>query len=442
MKKNKILLTILIILNFSISLRAESLVDIIKIAFSNSNTYKAAVEQYNITYAYKDIGVTYLYPSLDASISGYYDNVKRNYKDSSIPSSNSKFDNYEADLTLSQTIYDSQAWSMYKKGKLMAEQARIQLDKDKNDIIIQSVIYYFNILNSQNNLDAINYKKDVLEKQLQTVQKKLEVGTAKRTDLETIKSQYMAASAQEIDAKNDLQFQINQLNYYVNQPISNYKKIKESFEGINFDSITLDSLQNNAKIKNLDILLNKINLRLAEEDINANDNTWYPTVGLVGKYSRTNGEDPAKNYNRYKEEEYYAGISAKLNLYSGGQTSEKKKQLSSTKNKTKYLLQELELNIGNQVMQYYLSVDSGLLKIDSLLQAYKSSDIALTSTIKSYELGLVNVNDLLQASQNRFDAKRDLDKSKYDYLLNILQLKSISGTLGLDDIVKVDSYLE
>ena len=49
--------------------------------------------------------------------------------------------------------------------------------------------------------------------------------------------------------------------------------------------------------------------------------------------------------------------------------------------------------------------------------------------------------DVLDAQRDLFGARRDLAQSRYDYILDVLRLKSAAGTLAEEDLAQVNAWL-
>ncbi len=58
-----------------------------------------------------------------------------------------------------------------------------------------------------------------------------------------------------------------------------------------------------------------------------------------------------------------------------------------------------------------------------------SAESALKATEAGFEVGTRTIVDVLISTQNLFNARRNLTKARYDYILAVLQLKQAAGTL-------------
>jgi outer membrane protein len=71
--------------------------------------------------------------------------------------------------------------------------------------------------------------------------------------------------------------------------------------------------------------------------------------------------------------------------------------------------------------------------------AYKS---VLDDTIVSFEAGLRDANDVVNAQKSYYGSQLTYIDAKYTYLTNLLLLKQATGTLKLDDLVEINRWLQ
>jgi outer membrane protein len=153
------------------------------------------------------------------------------------------------------------------------------------------------------------------------------------------------------------------------------------------------------------------------------------------------GRDPIVVDN-YSGKSASIGLALNMNLYQGGATRTQTKQAKYRKSSADFSLRELENNIENLTIQYYLNVSNGLSQIEALNQSLISSERFLQAAQQSYSVGLKTTTDVLIATDNYFSSKRDYTKSKYNYLLSILALKAVSGEISNEDVKLINSFLE
>jgi outer membrane protein len=89
-----------------------------------------------------------------------------------------------------------------------------------------------------------------------------------------------------------------------------------------------------------------------------------------------------------------------------------------------------------------LNLNSSIAQVKAYEQALSSSQTQLESTQTGYDVGIRTSVDVLNAQQQLFAAKRDLLEARYQYLMNIIRLKSAAGVVSDTDLADINQQLE
>ena len=65
----------------------------------------------------------------------------------------------------------------------------------------------------------------------------------------------------------------------------------------------------------------------------------------------------------------------------------------------------------------------------------------MTATEAGLEVGTRTTVDVLQSQRNLYRAQRDHARARYDYIMNTLRLKQVSGQLQLSDLLQINRWL-
>lgn len=444
----RFILTIIVFLQllcFNVS--AEDLLFVVRKAFENNYDYRSKVEQYNADYVNKNLAKSYILPSVNLSADYNIDDNSNKLNNDGSLDYNTQSNQLVVDLM--QPLFDLEAWSYYNKAKLQAKRAEIELDKEKNDVILKSAQYYFDVLSSIDDLEYINAKITYLKNYMNEISQKIDVGENKAVDIEEVKAKYKNAEYERISIINELNVRKDLLNKLINENIESYYAVKyDIISNVAIDDIDQETWINRALAQNLDILYSRISLLITDEDINTVSAGYYPKISLVAGYSISSDQTPAddfkvtENLDDMDNQRGYVGVKLNINLYQGGSTNTQKKQKLFVKKSQQYGLQELENKINNTVIEYYLNVYNGISQLNALEQSLVSAKKTLDYSTRSYKIGLKTTTDVLIATEDFFNTKRDLSHAKYKFLLSILALKSVSGILKESDVVVINNYLD
>jgi outer membrane protein len=109
--------------------------------------------------------------------------------------------------------------------------------------------------------------------------------------------------------------------------------------------------------------------------------------------------------------------------------------------RTQQDLENTERSVAQSVRSNFLNVTSGIAQVRALEQALVSTQSQLDSTILGRDVGVRTSVDVLNAQQQVFQTRRDLQQARYSYLLNTLRLKAAAGQLGEPDVERVNQAL-
>ena len=102
-----------------------------------------------------------------------------------------------------------------------------------------------------------------------------------------------------------------------------------------------------------------------------------------------------------------------------------------------YLRRGIEL----KVRDYYLSLQTNFSEIAAYQQAMESAALQLESTQLGFEEGLRNSLEVLDAQQILFNSKLNVLESRYNYIMNYINLKLSTGMLSIKDLDEINRYL-
>jgi len=135
------------------------------------------------------------------------------------------------------------------------------------------------------------------------------------------------------------------------------------------------------------------------------------------------------------------GITLAIPLYSGGLIQSRVREALANRTKAEQDLENTRRTVAQNVRVSFLNVTSGIALVRALEQALASTKSQLDSTILGRDVGVRTSVDVLNAQQTLFQARRDLQQARYNYLLSTLRLKAATGTLNETDIEAVNRTL-
>jgi outer membrane protein len=135
------------------------------------------------------------------------------------------------------------------------------------------------------------------------------------------------------------------------------------------------------------------------------------------------------------------GVQVTVPIYSGGATSSRVRQRVYLHRAARERLERANRETERAARDAYLGVLSEISRVRALKQALESGRTALQATEAGFEVGTRTTVDVLDARRRLFEAQTNYSRSRYDYILNVLQLQLATGTLDRADLEQINAFL-
>jgi outer membrane protein len=395
-----------------------------------------------------------LLPQIDASGSyGKRESESQNYNDSFGPIGalvTGITDTYSYGVNLNMQIYRHDSWLRMDNATKAAHRSDLSYLSSKQDLIVRVSNAYFNLLAAKDDLEFAQSEKAAIGRQFEQTKQRFSVGLTAITDVHEAHAQYDNAVTAEIRAENNIytaEEAVRVITNYLPRNISILNTARFSTARPTPDSA--NDWQKLSESKNIDLLVAKIGVDIAKENINIAQAGHYPTIDLNGQWNKSKSTDEysiagGESF-KFPETPYFDNKSITVNLtvpiYSGGATSSLVRQAQQN-----YVIASQDLSLIHRdtvrtVRNSYNSVIADVSAIKSLEQSVLSSEKALEATEAGFEVGTRTIVDVLNSTRNLYDAKRNLSSTRYGYIKNVLLLKRAAGTITDEDIKAINSGL-
>jgi len=344
------------------------------------------------------------------------------------------------DISVRQSLFNWSNFASYKQSKAVVAKSDFQLQKEELGLIIRLTEAYCNALYSEDNLEFSHAHVKACLEQLQQTKKRYEKGFGTITEINEAQSEYEIALAEGVDIVNNLDFsrrELGRLTGVYSEDLS--KLVPEKMVLARPDPPTVDAWIELAHANNREVNAARQEIQIAKKEVEKQRASRYPTVDLVV------ARDYSKSGNNYTIDQTYGtnSVSLQMNLpiYSGGYVSAAVRQAQASRLKSQEQLSWQERGVEADVRRFYNGVVTTVAQIKAYEQAVRSNEIAVTGTKKGFEVGQRSNVDVLNAQQKLYDSKRNLAKARYQYMLNIMQLKDSAGKLSVSDVEEVNGWL-
>ncbi len=342
-------------------------------------------------------------------------------------------------VSIRQPLLNMANYTAYKQAKLVAAKSDIDLQKEDAALIVRTTEVYCNALYAEDNLEFSQTLIKSAQEQLQQAKRRFEKGFGTITECNEAQANYDIVLASGLEIVNGVEFSRRELeNLTGHYPDSLCKLLPDKLVLSQPEPATLQFWINMALTNNHGVIGGYQEIQIAKKEIDKQQFSRYPTVDLVGGRNYSNSETTSSIGSIY--DTYSIGLQLSMPIYNGGYVSASVRQARAKWFKAQEQLLLQERGVQSDVRKYYNSIVTGIAQIHAYEQAVKSREIALIGTKKGFEAGLRSNVDVLDAQQKLFASRKDLAKSRYQYILNRIMLKQTAGSLSATDVEEVNGW--
>jgi outer membrane protein len=436
-KKIPLLLTALF---FATPALAADLLQVYREALANDAQYAAARAAAEAGREKLPQGVSGLLPKIDATANTVWN--ENRYSLNERPSVGKNYNTNAYNVALTQPLFRWQNFVQYGQSKLQVVQAEAIFAQASQDLILRVAQAYFDVLNAQENLRAVQANKTAISQQLEQAKKSFEVGTVTITDSQEAQSRFDLATAQEIVAESTLEVKRYALRVLVGKDTGDLNRLKPQAVLAPPQPASMDKWVDAAEKDSFTVQAQQAAAEVAEKEVERTRAGHYPTVDVVANYGRNNAALSFAGRDSLETNARNIGFQLNIPLFQGGYVNSKTREAVANRSAADAALESAKRNAALGARESYLGVVSGLSQVRALEAALISSTSALDSNKLGYEVGVrINI-DVLNAEQQVYVTKRDLAKARFDTLYSQLKLKAAVGSLGETDLEQINPLFE
>lgn len=349
---------------------------------------------------------------------------------------------YGANLSLSQSIYNSSYWKELDLAELQATQYAAIYGYAQQNLILRTSSIYFDVLRANQSVISVSANKLAVARQLEQTKQRFDVGLIAITDVHEAQAEYDRTNADLIKAKNKLMNSFYALRELTGAEINKIDLLNTLTFSASPVEGKIQLWQHKALENNLLLHEKRIVKDLAQMQIKLAQTGHQPTLDLSASigYNNTSYDNVATRSD-IEMSNVSVGLEFNLPIYTGGKTSSLVKQAKYTYVMASEDLVQSYRSINASIKSGYNNVRASISSILAYEQTVISSESALEATKAGFEVGTRTIVDVLDATRKLFESEDLLANARYDYILSQLQLKYSAGTLSIQDIKDISSGL-
>jgi outer membrane protein len=342
---------------------------------------------------------------------------------------------YDATVTLTQPLYNRAAEYGIKQAEANASQGDADLDTAQQDLVVRVVQLYFGVLGALDNLTFRIADKDAIARQLEQAKRRFEVGLLTVTDVAQAQARYDLATADELDARRTLADSREALRavtgkYYNQINVLDEKAPLDPVKPNDPDAWVKIALDNNPQVRSATFAVES-----SRENIEVQKSGHYPTLNLEGSNSYAN-----QGANTFTDNQ--VSLKLQIPLFEGGAVSARTREAAYLHESAKEKLEQVQREVIRSVRNSYQGLETARSRVKALETAVVSNRSALEATQAGFDVGTRTIVDVLNAERDLLSAIRDLSLSRYDYIINRMQLIQAAGQItGRKQMEAINAWL-
>ena len=408
---------------------AVDLLQALKQAYTNNPVLNAERENIQVSKEDLNISKSEFLPTVTLSGSKSEEDTKKLTDRTGASSSITDVNPKSQSVVIEQKIFQGFAGiAGLQKSKIGLVLADAKLLKVEQEILYSAVEAYSGLVFANEKLQINEINLNLLERQVETDQARLERGQITLADLAQSESSFAGAQAKFIQAKNETV--TAKLEYEkIIGPITDIDSLSKKLD---FDLKIPESLNNAieiSKINSPDLIIARLDYEQSEKDVLIARADLSPSATI--SLSSTKTDDLSSSYDESEKEIAKATIS--WPIFKGGKNTASLNRSKNLQNRKKLLLDNATRMNDTNVATAWSSLQSSRSLLNSVTLQVRAAEIANEGITVEYESGLGRSTlDVIQSNSLLLSSKISMAESERNYLLSQFKLLQAVGNLSND----------
>ena len=435
----KIITGLLVGLAFTPTAFAADLIDIINLAHNNDARFQQAQGTYRANLEFLSQARSTWFPIVRGNATKSTYNKTKNTNslgESNVQANISRVYN----ITITQPVINVNNWVEIRRSHQVSNQAEATIRAAELDLLIRASNAYFDVLAAKDTLRFTIAEKKALARELDQVQQRFKVGLEAIPAVNDATARYDAVVSREITARTQVENKYEALREITATLPGPLARIHDNIPLLPPNPANAEDWVKTAKLRNFDIAAQHYAAETARYQWKATHAAFSPTVNIVGAFNETRG---GRNFGFGSFDTLQKDISVEIAspVFQGGFLVSRARQGRSLYQAALANFDATEKSVISLTRQAYNNVIAGIGAVRADRQAVKSAQSSVESSEAAYRVGTRTIVDVLDAQKELYNAQRQLSVDLYAYVKALLELKRQAGTLNIQDLQEVNSWL-
>ncbi len=425
------------------SANAQDLMDIYKEALQKDTQLNQAKANADAAHAGISQATAALLPQID--VVGSLTKTRTNYVDAYGARGSNKV--ASAGATLSQAIWRHSSWVNRSIAEKTATLNDLAYADAQQNLVLRVSTAYFNVLNAAETLKYQQANNQALKRQLDEAEKRLNVGLIAETDKLEAQAAYDLSTAQVISAENSLINSYEQIRILTGNTVTANQLAELDISKFDTPKVneTLKMLIKRAEDNNIALQQAVVSRDIAKDNITLARTGHEPTLDFNANirtaYTDYTTEVQTAGWVDSNSWSKSVGLTLNIPIYHGGETSAAVDKATANYVAQSEALENAHRSLLSNVNNSFNDVNAAISKVKAYKNSVASAKSALDATMAGYDVGTRTMTDVLDATQNLYNAMQQSAQARYDYILSRLNLLYTQGDLKVEHINQINSSL-
>lgn len=419
------------------SVRAETLEDIYNLAVQNDPQLGVAQAVFLSRNEVVAQNRALILPSL--FVVGETSDNRRTFPTSPSPPT-ARFNDHSWAAILNQPVFRLDSWYRFQQSKSIQAEAVANFATEQQSLLVRVAESYFDILEAEAALSASNAEREAVQRQLEQVQQRFDVGLVAITDVLESRAAFDSSTVNVIEAEGAQSTSFEPLLRLTGLNLQNINGLKEDFpikypEPQNEEAWVEIALQNNYSLTSA-----RERLHTAEKGVKLAKSGHYPTIDAQIAYGHN--VSGSISFLGNKLDQRSMSLNLNVPIYQGGGVRSLVKQSGYDLQAAQQNLDLIQRQVVEATRSLYTAINTDVARVRARIRGIESSQSALDATQTGYEVGTRNIVDVLNAQRTLYLSQFQYASARYRYVLDTLRLKQAVGTLSPEDIYDLNNFID
>jgi outer membrane protein len=339
-----------------------------------------------------------------------------------------------------QALFRYASWVQLDQSQAVVRQAYAQFAAAEQELILRVSALYLNLLASRDQVTLTEAELAAVGKQLELVKAQRRGGLASVTDEYEAEARYSLVTADVIEANYALDDAYQALREAVGDAIADVMPLQDEIPLVRPEPANAADWVEAALDQNLLLTARKEAVAVAQYEVDRIKAGHYPTVEFVASHGNVDA-DGAITGGATDTDTTVVGLQLNIPIYSGGVVNSRTREATKLFQRARQEQIQQHRQVMRETRAAYQGVISAISRVDALQASVRSQESALEGRQQGYRSGVNTLLDVLDTERELFSTRRDYLRARYEYLLNLLQLKRQAGSLSEEDLEYLNSLL-